>query len=251
MPLLLPGATQLVDGRPTHQILAIEERFDSVTIAVAPRRFRALGLLSALALVALATALWLGALAAVFGEGTGSLGYRLSVVTAMSVGLLGVLAFVITRLRKQVNHRAITVADGIVTLTGGPIWPTQKTLQLAAGDRMRAAYRASGTQWWPLRDGQREPIREYGVCVSGTRGKGERDVEIIPPFHALATRSGQAGVADAEVRLAGDRGVADRQPHLAMRAGAGSPLESARPSLVMAARATIGPFFSHQSGADV
>ena len=180
MPLL--SATQLVDGRPTHQILAIEERYESVTIAISPRCVRVSALIGALALIALAAALWMFALATIFGEGDGSLGYRLYFAVAITAALAGVLGFLVVRMRKHLNYRKVTVTDGIVTLVGGPIWPAGKTLQLTASDGMRVAYRERGLRRWTLRNERREPIREYGVYVSGTRGKEDWDVEIIPPF---------------------------------------------------------------------
>ena len=181
MPLL--SATQLVDGRPTHQVLAIEERYDSVTISVAPRHVRTGTAAGLLALFTFTAGLWGLLVACALGEGEGSFGYRLLVVGLLALPPLAAVALLAMRIRKAMNWRTVTVGDGLVTVECGPVWPVQQTLQLSSSDGMRVSYRERrGRRWTLLRKEQPEPVREYCIFVSGTRGKSDWDVELIPPF---------------------------------------------------------------------
>ena len=176
-------ATRLVDGRPTHQILAIEERFDSLTIVVAPQRVRTGTVVGLFTLLTLAAMLWMLLLACALGLAEVSIWFRASVVGLLTFPPLAVVTVVVSRMRKAMNWRAITVGDGLVTLTSGPIRVAQRTLQLSDRDGMRVSYRERQSwRWWTLRKERGEPVREYCIFVSGTRGKSDWDVELIPPF---------------------------------------------------------------------
>ena len=113
---------------------------------------------------------------------------------AITLALLGVLTFAVMRMRRHLNFRTVAVADGIITLGSGPIWPTQKTLQLSGSDGMRTGYRTRGLRWTSRGDEQREPIREYGVYLASKRGKGEWDLEIVPPFTLSQHEAGKLAV---------------------------------------------------------
>ena len=125
------GATHLVDGRPSHQILAIEERFDSVTIAVAPQRVRTNAIAGLFALLTFAAMLWMLLMACALGKAEVSIWIRAAVIGLLAIPPLAVISLVISRMRKATNWRTITVGDGLVTLASGPIHAAQRTLQLS------------------------------------------------------------------------------------------------------------------------
>ena len=112
-----------------------------------------------------------------------SVTYRVLVIALLAIPPLTVVALVAARMRRAINWRTVTVGDGLVSLAGGPVTPKQKTLQLSNDDGMRVSYRERHLAcWWPLRGEEHEPVREYCIFVSGTRGKSDWDVELIPPF---------------------------------------------------------------------
>ncbi len=180
MPLVRKG--YMVDGRPTHQILAIEERFDSLTIVVGPRRVSIISVFAAVGLLFAGVLLVLAFVVALSNAGAFGVGFRMLHGGLTSIALVGVWCYLVAQVRRHVNHRTITVTEGIVTITTGPIWPTESTLQLAEGDRMRVSRHERRLRRWAWPKVALGSVNEFGVDVWGTRMKNDWDVEIIPPF---------------------------------------------------------------------
>ena len=176
------GNPQLVDGRRTQQILAVEERYDTLTIVVGPRRIGLGWFLGCCVLIFLGAGLIFFLLALVFATteqwplqcrvGAGMVaGFWLSVIFAGFVAVV----------RKELNSQVVTISDGIVTITATPVFPRTQTAQLHPGDCMRVWY-VEHRSWLPWPGGRREGVREYGINASGNRSKSDWNLRIIPPF---------------------------------------------------------------------
>ena len=102
--------------------------------------------------------------------------------TVCAIWTAVIFGVVLMQLRRRLNHRTVTVSEGIVTMSSSPIWPGGQTLQLHQNDGMRVAHQQRSAcrlamPWW-----RGESMREYGIYVSGTRSKSDWDVELVPPF---------------------------------------------------------------------
>ena len=172
------GAQHPVDGRQSHLILAIEDRYDGLTIVIAPRHVSLLAGLAACALLFVGAAALLMVLA--FGVTTSEawpLPRRITGGAVFAFWLSIIFGFFVYQLRRTLNYRTVTITAGLITLSSGPIWPRRQTLQLQPRDGMRVAFREGYYSPWGGK-----PMREYRIFASGTRGKSDWDVEVIPSF---------------------------------------------------------------------